>query len=66
MCADMIAQTAHSMAPSKQRGYGRLAAAAIRAIRKSKDKIMCIAAEHKISEAMVMKIRQRKCYKWVR
>lgn len=62
----MIEVTAMSLNPSKQRGYGRLMPDAIRAIRKSRDKIMCIAMEHKISEPMVIKIRARECYKWVR
>ncbi len=66
MCADMMAVTAMSMWPLRSKGYARLKASEVRAIRKSKDKIAVIALENKISEAMVMNIRQRKCYKWVR
>lgn len=65
MCADLIAAQAQSLAGS-QRGYGRLSAASVRAIRRSKDKRIAIAAEHGISEAMVCSIRARVTYRWVR
>lgn len=66
ICVDMMAVTAESMRPSRQKGYGRLSKAAVLAIRRSKDKIAVIALETGVSEAMVIKIRAKKCYKWIR
>lgn len=66
ICADMMAVTASSMMPSRQKGYGRLSKDTVKGIRRSKEKIAVIALENKISEAMVVKIRARKCYKWIR
>lgn len=66
ICVDMMAVTAESMRPSRQKGYGRLSKDKVKAIRRSRDKIAVIALENGISEAMVVKIRARKCYKWIR
>lgn len=51
--------------PKLDRRYGRVPPEAVRAIRASKDKIAAIAAEYRLSEAMVIKIRKRTCYRWV-
>lgn len=65
MCADLISESARSMTP-KQRGYGRLTAREVRAIRSSKEKRLAVAVAHGISEAMVCSIRARRTYSWVR
>lgn len=64
MCADIIIAHAKSSGRPVVR-YGKLDAASIRAIRRSQSKIISIAAEHGISEAMVCAVRARNCYKWV-
>ena len=65
LCADLIAASAGSMV-SRRAGYGSVPVATVRAIRRSKDKVAVIALEHRVSEAMVSKIRARLRYAWVR
>ena len=65
MCADLIAANAASM--SRRRvGYGSVPPDVVKAIRRSKDKIAAIASEHRVSEAMVCRIRSRTRYAWVK
>lgn len=66
LCADLIVANARSFPITRPRGYGRLSPGCVREVRKSQEKIASIAAEHDISEAMVIKIRARQCYRWVR
>ncbi len=65
LCADLIAASAGSMV-GRRAGYGSVPVATVRAIRRSKDKVAVIALEHRVSEAMVSKIRARLRYAWVR
>lgn len=48
-----------------QRTYGRLDPEHVRAIRASREKFASLAAEYRISEAMVAKVRARRVYAWV-
>lgn len=70
---DMFCGALHSIegATVPKRTWGRglqgqLNAAQVRTIRASKDKILSVAVAHGVSERLVVYIRARKIYRWVR
>lgn len=66
LLVDVMKDSAEKAKIKPQKGYGSIAPATIRIIRRSKDKIAVIAIETGVSEAMVSKIRSRLRYKWVK
>jgi len=66
--ADVLVEAAEGIDPLtlRREGYARLSPAAVRSIRKSTDKILSLAMEHGVSESLVVKIRARDAYRWVR
>jgi hypothetical protein len=65
ICIDAILAHAQSLGRSMVR-YGRVPASSVQAIRRADEKIVALAAEYKLSEAMICAIRARKCYDWVK
>jgi hypothetical protein len=64
ICIDAI--IAHAQTATRAiSGKYRVNAASVRAIRRSPNKLLAIAAENGISETLVRKIRKRECYDWV-
>lgn len=72
LLSDAVVEFSRHYRPARNRGprVGRpkfpvLTIDSVMSIRSSSDKIMAIAAEHGISEAMVCAVRSRTCYAWV-
>ncbi len=62
---DIMVAAAGSVRLPAARGYGRLSAVQVRAIRRSTEKLDAIAAEHGVSHSLVVRIRARTAYRWV-